>query len=135
MAKKLSDFEAGFATEEDTAKCIRHIYEETGYVLDTHTAVAAYVCRQYRDKSGDGRKCVVASTASPYKFAKSVMTAIDGKYKAMDDLALLKELKTVSGVEMPQAIKDILDAKVLHTLECDADKMKETVKAFLMCEN
>ncbi len=135
MAKKLSDFEAGFATEEDTAECIRHIYEETGYVLDTHTAVAAYVCRQYRDKSGDGRKCVVASTASPYKFAKRVMTAIDGKYKAMDDLALLRELKTVSGVEMPQAIKDILDAKVLHTLECDADKMKETVKAFLMCEN
>lgn len=131
MALKLKDFEAGFAAEEETAGCISRIWQETGYVLDTHTAVAAHVCETYRSKSGDSRKCVVASTASPYKFAKSVMTAIDGKYKASDDLALLSELQEVSGVDMPQAIKDILDAKVVHTLECDADKMKDTVKELL----
>lgn len=131
MAEKLKDFHAGFATEEDTADCIRRIYQETGYVIDTHTSVAAYVCEQYRGKSGDSRKCLVASTASPYKFAKSVMMAIDGKYEASDDLELLDELHRVSGVDMPQAIQDILDAKVIHTLECDTDKMQETVKALL----
>lgn len=131
MADKLGDFEAGFATEDETAECIRRIYGETGYVPDTHTAVAAHVCRQYRKESGDPRKCVVASTASPYKFAKSVMTAIDGKYGTEDDLALLKELQTVSGVGMPQAIKDILDAKVRHTLECDSKMMRELVKKLL----
>ena len=131
MAEKLKDFEAGFATEEDTAGCIRRVYEKTGYVLDTHTAVAAYVCEQYQSKSKDLAKCVVASTASPYKFAKSVMTAIDGKYENAKDFELLNELESVSGVDMPQAIKDILDAKIVHTLECDSDKMKETVKTLL----
>lgn len=131
MAAKLEDFEAGFATEEETAGCIRRTYQETGYVMDTHTAVAAYVCGQYRGKSGDSRKCVVASTASPYKFAKSVMTAIDGRYETEDDLALLNELEAASGVDMPQAVKDILDAKVLHTLECDKNQMRELVKRLL----
>ncbi len=132
MKAKLQDFEAGFATETDTAECIRRVYERTGYVLDTHTAVAAYVCEQYQRKNGDSGKCVVASTASPYKFAKSVMTAIDSKYEAEDDFALLNKLPSVSGVDLPQAIKDILDAKVLHTLECDKNQMKELVKKLLI---
>lgn len=131
MRSKLADFAAGFASEEETAACIRRIYDKTGYVMDTHTAVAAHVCEQYRSRSADTRKCVVASTASPYKFVKSVMTAIDGKYQSEDEFALLEELKRVSGTELPQAIRDILEAKVLHTLECDADKMKELVRDLL----
>lgn len=131
MRSKLADFAAGFASEEETADCIRKIYDKTGYVMDTHTAVAAHVCDQYRSRSADTRKCVVASTASPYKFVKSVMTAIDGKYQSEDEFALLEELKRVSGTELPQAIRDILEAKVLHTLECDADKMKELVRDLL----
>lgn len=132
MASKLRDFEAGFATEEETAGCIKSVYDKTGYVMDTHTAVAAYVCGQYRARSGDNRKCVVASTASPYKFAKSVMTAIDGKYGTEDDFALLGELERVSGVDMPRAVRDILDAEVLHTLECDAGRMRELVERLLI---
>ena len=131
MRSKLADFAAGFASEEETAACIRRIYDKTGYVMDTHTAVAAHVCEQYRSRSADTRKCVVASTASPYKFVKSVMTAIDGEYQSEDEFALLEELKRVSGTELPQAIRDILDAKALHTLECDADKMKELVRDLL----
>ena len=131
MRTKLADFAAGFASEEETAACIKCIFDKTGYVVDTHTAVAAHVCGQYRSRSEDTRKCVVASTASPYKFVKSVMTAIDGKYQSEDEFALLEELKRVSGVELPQAIRDILDAKALHTLECDADKMKELVRDLL----
>ena len=131
MRTKLADFAAGFASEEETAACIKCIFDKTGYVVDTHTDVAAHVCGQYRSRSEDTRKCVVASTASPYKFVKSVMTAIDGKYQSEDEFALLEELKRVSGVELPQAIRDILDAKALHTLECDADKMKELVRDLL----
>mgnify|MGYP002510219999 CR=1 FL=1 len=131
MRQRLADFAAGYATEEETAGCIRSVFEKTGYVMDTHTAVAAHVCGQYRSKSKDTRKCVVASTASPYKFVKSVMTAIDDKYKPEDEFTLLEELRKVSGVDMPQAIRDILNAEVLHTKECDADKMKDIVNGFL----
>lgn len=131
MKEKLADFDAGYSTEEETAESIHDTYQKTGYVMDTHTAVAAHVCGQYRAKSGDQTKCVIASTASPYKFVKSVMSAIDAENANADEFDLLPKLQEVSGVPMPQAIKDILDAKVLHDLECDADKMKDTVKGIL----
>ena len=131
MKEKLADFDAGYSTEEETAESIHDTYQKTGYVMDTHTAVAAHVCGQYRSKSGDQAKCVIASTASPYKFVKSVMSAIDAENANADEFDLLPKLQEVSGVPMPQAIKDILDAKVLHDLECDADKMKDTVKGIL----
>ena len=131
MKEKLADFAAGYSTEEETAESIHDTYQKTGYVMDTHTAVAAHVCGQYRAKSGDQTKCVIASTASPYKFVKSVMSAIDAENANADEFDLLPKLLEVSGVPMPQAIKDILDAKILHNLECDADKMKETVKGIL----
>lgn len=131
MKKNLVDFEAGYATEEQTAAMIHDVYTRTGYVIDTHTAVAAYVCREYQQNSGDTAKCVVASTASPYKFVKSVMSAIDEKYAAQDEFSLLDELKQVSQTEMPNAIKEILDANILHTTECDADKMEASVREIL----
>ena len=131
MKEKLADFAAGYSTEEETAESIHDTYQKTGYVMDTHTAVAAHVCGQYRAKSGDQTKCVIASTASPYKFVKSVMSAIDAENANADEFDLLPKLQEVSGVPMPQAIKDILDAKVLHDLECDAGKMKDTVKGIL----
>ena len=131
MKEKLSDFAAGVATEEETAQAIHKVYEKTGYVMDTHTAVASYVCEQYKMTSGDEKKCVIASTASPYKFVKSVMTAIDEQYKDSDEFELLEKLREVSATEMPQAIKDILDAKILHDMECDADQMELTVKKIL----
>ena len=99
--------------------------------MDTHTAVAAHVCAQYRKDTKDEKKCLVASTASPYKFVRNVMTAIDPKYDEMEDFALIDELEKVSGFPIPNAIKEIRDAEVRHTTECDADQMKETVKNIL----
>ena len=98
--------------------------------MDTHTAVAAHVCAQYRKDTQDEKKCLVASTASPYKFVRNVMTAIDPKYDEMEDFALIDELEKVSGFPIPNAIKEIRDAEVRHTTECDADQMKETVKKY-----
>ena len=74
---------------------------------------------------------MIASTASPYKFVKSVMTAIDRSYEGKDEFALLETLRDVSKTPMPQAIKDILEADIIHRAECDADKMEETVKGIL----
>lgn len=127
MRKRLEDFAAGYANEKDTAECIREVYQKTGYVLDTHTAVASYVCSQYQKETGDVHKCVVASTASPYKFVKSVMSAIDAEYEQADEMELLRMLPELSRTEIPKAIQEILDARVLHDTECDGDKMKETV--------
>ena len=131
MKANLADFAAGYATEEQVAKTIHDVYEDTGYVMDTHTAVAATVYKAYREDSKDDRKTVIASTASPYKFAGSVMTAIDPKYKGQDDFKLIEELQKVSGTEIPNAIKEIMNAEIRHSTECDVDQMEQTVKNIL----
>ena len=131
MKANLADFAAGYATEEQVAKTIHDIYEDTGYVMDTHTAVAATVYKAYREDSKDDRKTVIASTASPYKFAGSVMSAIDPKYKGQDDFKLIEELQKVSGTEIPNAIKEIMNAEIRHNMECDVDQMEQTVKNIL----
>ena len=131
MKANLADFAAGYATEEQVAKTIHDIYEDTGYVMDTHTAVAATVYKAYREDSKDDRKTVIASTASPYKFAGSVMSAIDSKYKGQDDFKLIEELQKVSGTELPNAIKEIMNAQIRHNTECDVDQMEQTVKNIL----
>ena len=131
MKERLGDFVGGYATEEETAATIRTTYEKAGYVMDTHTAVAAYVCAQYRKDSGDDKKCLVASTASPYKFIHSVMSAIDVKYADVDEFELIDELSRISGTEIPNAIEEIRNADIRHTRECEAGDMKAAVKEIL----
>lgn len=131
MKEKLKDFVSGYATEEETAHMIKKIHEETGYVIDTHTAVAASVYADYKKKNQDETKTIVASTASPYKFTKSVMSALDNKYADEDELELAEELSKVADTPIPNAIEEIKTAPVLHTRVCDKDEMKETVENIL----
>ncbi|MBR6228159.1 MAG: threonine synthase [Eubacterium sp.] len=127
MRQQLSAFVGGFATEEQTAGEIASVYKDTGYVLDPHTAVASYVCRE-KAKAGQV-KTVVASTASPYKFTRSVMLAIDReKYESMGDFELVDELNRLSGVAIPQAIESIRTAPVVHDTVCEVDTMQKTVE-------
>ena len=131
MKENLKDFSAGYATETEVQDIIKEVYSKTGYVIDTHTAVAAKVAKEYKAASDDKCKTVIASTASPYKFARSVMTSIDEKYDALEEFDLIDELSKVSMVDIPNAIEEIRNAEILHTRECDADKMKETVREIL----
>lgn len=131
MKAKLEDFAGGFATEEEVKEEIHTMYEKTGYVLDTHTAVASCVYRNYRKNTGDERKTVIASTASPYKFTRSVMNAVDQKYDAMKDFELVDELSKISGTKVPNAIEEIRTAPVLHDTVVEVSGMKDIVKKFL----
>lgn len=131
MRKGLSDFAGGFSDEAKTASTIRDLYEKTGYVIDTHTAVAAGVYKDYVNNTGDTTPTVIASTASPYKFTRSVMEAIDEKYATMGDFELIDELSSIAGTKVPQAIEDIRTAPVLHTTVCDVDRMQDTVENIL----
>lgn len=131
MRMLLADFYGNYASEEETAAVIREIYEETGYVIDTHTAVAAAVYKKYQHETDDKTKAVIASTASPYKFTRSVMTAIDAKYDSKPDFELIDELEVLSKVKVPQAIEDIRTAPVLHKTICEVEQMESVVKQFL----
>lgn len=137
MKTGLSDFYGNYATEEETAEEIRRLYEECGYVIDTHTAVASAVYQKYLKETGDQAKAVIASTASPFKFARSVMEAIGGKKdesteeRHSGDFELVDELSCLSGVKVPGAVDEIRTAPVVHTKQCETGEMKDVVKEFL----
>lgn len=131
MKAKLTDFAGGYATEAETAATIRRVYEKTGYVMDTHTAVAATVFYKYKEETQDDTVTVIASTASPYKFTRSVIEAIENKATNEDDFTLVDRLCEVSGVKVPNAIEEIRNAEVRHTMVCDKDNMQETVVGIL----
>lgn len=131
MKAGLSDFYGNFATQEECAAKIRSLYEDTGYVIDTHTAVAAVVYDKYKAATADTARTVIASTASPFKFTRSVMAAIDAKYEEMDDFALVDELSRIGNVQIPGAIEEIRTAAVLHDIQCGRSEMKKAVEDFL----
>ena len=132
MRAQLSDFYGNYTSEAETAAVIKKLYEDTGYIIDTHTAVAAGVYDKYKAATGDNdTKTVIASTASPFKFTRSVMDAIDSKYDTMSDFELVDELSKIGNVAVPQAIEEIRNAKVLHDTVCEVDEMPQVVKKFL----
>ena len=132
MKAQLKDFYGNYASEKETAEEIAEVYKKTGYIMDTHTAVASRVYRKYVAESGDQTKTVIASTASPYKFTRSVMDAIDAeKYKGMGDFELVDALSELSGVKVPQAIEEIRTAPVLHKNVVETEDMPKIVKQFL----
>lgn len=127
MKKELVDFYGNYATEKETADVIRQIYQDTNYIIDTHTAVAASVYKKYLEETKDNTKTIIASTASPYKFTRSVMDAIDDKYDSLTDFELVDELSKLSGVTVPNAIEEIRTAPVLHDIICEVKDMKNLV--------
>ena len=131
MKEKLSDFYGGFATEEETFATIKKKKKKSGYLIDTHTAVAASVYNKYKSETGDKTVTVIASTASPYKFTRSVMNALGRNDESKDDFELADELSEVSGVEIPAAVSSIRNAEIRHKTVVDRTEMEGAVKAFL----
>ena len=132
MRDQLADFYGNYASEDEVAATISRIYREDGYVLDTHTAVAAVVYGKYTEETGDRTKTVIASTASPYKFARSVLHAIDReKYDPMQDMEQIDALAAVSGVKVPEAIEEIRTAPVRHHTVAEVGGMEAAVKKIL----
>ncbi len=129
MKAFMADFWAGYAGMETNAAEMKKIYEESGYLVDPHTGVAAAVYEKYKDETGDGKKTILASTASPYKFSRSVMEAVTGVCGSSDEFKVIKKMEELSGVKIPSAIEEIQNAQILHNLQCRPEEMKETVKS------
>ncbi len=131
MKEQLKDFYGGFATEDETSSTIKEIFENTNYVLDTHTAVAANVYEKYKECTKDMTKTIIAATASPYKFTNCVLKAIDSRYEVQSDFEQIDILSQLSKVKIPNAIEEIRNADILHDLVCDKSEMKKNVEKIL----
>jgi threonine synthase len=131
MKAQLVDFYGNFCSEDETAQAISDIYKNSNYVIDTHTAVAAGVYKKYVSETADHLPTVIASTASPYKFTRSVMEALGEEHKDLDDFGLVDALSALSGVPVPRAVEEIRTAPVLHDRVVDAVDMPAAVKDIL----
>ena len=121
-------FSGYYCSEEQTAATIRRTFEEQGYLCDTHTAVGLACAEAYQTQSGDDRAIILASTANPYKFAASVLTALGGT--PTDDVTALSELEAASGVRAPEQLTRVLTLPVRFTKTVPAAEMPDAVRAF-----
>ena len=111
-----------WASEEDCAAEIRRAWNEESYLIDPHTAVAMKAMRDYRAETGDERPCVVASTASPFKFGRAVSAAL-GMPTDADDFTLCARLSEKTGWAVPQAISELPTLPVRHRAVCAPEDM------------
>ena len=131
MKDFMKDFVGGYADEKKNFAGIKSLYDSTGYIIDTHTGVAFSVYEEYKNTTKDMTKTVIASTASPYKFADSVLEAIFGQKPDMGDFEVIDKLHEIGAPEIPKAILEIKDAKIRHTRECDSADMQKEVEDIL----
>ena len=131
IKRNLEDFYAGYSKEEETFEAISSLYKKTGYVIDTHTGVGTHVYNEYIKETKDKKTTIISSTASPYKFTRYVMEAIDKKYEGLDAFVLADELWKLSGVPIPRAIEEIRTAPILHNTVCQVKDMERAVKEYL----
>lgn len=131
MKSALADFYGGYADDQETVQAIQKAYQENGYVMDTHTAVAYKVLADYRRETGDLTHAVIASTASPYKFTRSVVEGMGISTEGLDDFKLIDVLSEKSGLPIPEPIQGLKDRPVLHPGVCDKNVLAYKVLEFL----
>ena len=122
-------FDAGYCDDMQCAEEIRARFEQDHYLMDTHTAVASHVLKEYRDKTGDMTPAVIVSTASPYKFAADVLSAVEGKeaVSGLDAFECSARLEQLSGRPVPQQVTALRSLPVRHKQQCEKNGMAEAV--------
>jgi threonine synthase len=128
MKEKInSDFYAGCVFKEDTEKTIKETFENYGYLLDTHTAVAYKTLEKYKEETKDNTVSIVLSTASPYKFSRSVYEALYGNTNK-NEFEIMQELSEKTKVNIPENLKGLNNKTIRHNKVCDKKEMEVYVR-------
>ena len=121
-------FYAGCCDDENTIKTISSTYVDYDYLADTHTSVAINVCDDYIEKTGDVTPVVIASTASPFKFSKAVLTAVDETQKEYDDeFSTVDALENISSLKAPEQLSALKGKEVRFTKVTSKENMADVV--------
>ena len=131
LAKLKEEFYAGFCDENATTETISALFKDEKYLCDTHTAVAVKVYGDYRCETGDETPCIIASTASPYKFATSVLSAITTEDVPEDGFELLEKLSSLSNTPVPAPLSSLKSLEVRHKNCVKKEDMAEFITSFL----
>ena len=131
MKEALEDFHSGFADDKKTSDTIKKAYKDFNYVMDTHTAVAYSVYENYIKSTGDAGATIIASTASPFKFTRSVCSSIGIETEDLDDFQLVNKLSENTGIKIPDAINSLNKMEIIHKKICSKTEMKKCISEFL----
>lgn len=131
MKNNLNEFYAGYAKENEVIESIGNLYKESGYVMDTHTAVAYTVVKKYRDMTKDVTPVLIASTASPFKFTRDVCCAIGMTVNTDNDFELINRVAEYTKLKVPKALTGISSKAVRFNSVIDKENIKSTVLSFL----
>lgn len=127
----IKEFYGNFAITDEVYAAIKEEYEKQNYVMDTHTAVAHVVKNKYVKETGDDKPALVLSTASPYKFPRSICNALNIDVKDIDDFKVLTKLHEETKTDIPKNLANLENAKVLHDELWDKSQMKDALLSFL----
>ena len=131
VREKLQKRFAGyFCDDAETKAVIGRIYQKYDYLIDPHTAVAFDALEQYRSETGDQTPCIVVSTASPFKFCDSVLSAL-GEEEKQNGLELLDELSEKTGMPAPKPLSSLRDKEIRFTQTVEKDHMVDAVLGML----
>ena len=131
LAALQSEFYGNCASDEEASAAIKDLFERYNYLCDTHTAVAVSVYNKYLAETKDDTCCVIASTASPYKFSTAVLEAVTGSKAQDDEFAVVSQLSKVTGTKVPAPLAGLADKKVLHTSCVEKEDMAKFIENFL----
>lgn len=128
IKNKISNlFVGGCCSDEETLETIANTFKKYNYLCDTHTAVAVKVYEDYFKQTGDLTKTVIVSTASPYKFASDVLSALSPKDAAEDEFAVIDMLENISGTTAPAQLKNLKNKEVRFHNVCEKQDMEKVV--------
>ncbi|MCH5304460.1 MAG: threonine synthase, partial [Ruminococcus sp.] len=126
--KITSAFYGGYCDDGETKETIAKMFKEEGYLCDTHTAVAVSVYDKYVSETGDKTPTVIASTASPYKFSKSVLSAVnDGEELSMSEFDMVDKLNELTAAPVPKPLSSLKDKKSRFSDVVKVDEMPDYV--------
>ena len=129
LAKIQATFGCDWADDQKTMETINAVYGERKYIADTHTAVAWDSAHKYM-LQGNAEPMVVVSTASPYKFNESVLTALGEAIEGMDEFQLLDKLQSMNSFKIPAGLAALKNAEVRHGNVVEKTAMQQAVAAF-----
>jgi threonine synthase len=130
-APEKEGFHAEYATENECVKAISGMFENTGYIMDTHTAVAYHAYESFKRKTKDKNITIITSTASPYKFPGSVMRAINEQYELLDEIDLINEVAFLLVEDVPEQIRDLDKKPITGNDETSTDGIMDYVRNYV----
>ena len=127
----LNNFYGNYANTKEVYKAIKDLYEKEGYLIDTHTAVAYGVLKKFIKFTGDTTPYLISSTASPYKFSRSITNALEIDTNEDNDFEVIKRLNEFCGINIPTNLKNLDKKKVLHNNICSVNNMRQVLEEFV----